>query len=177
MGYMRRAITVTLGLLLAVLAWASPGGQASATQKGSAISANARHNLQGRGIALVATLAPSVPADQSIFDVPPGGVPWQLTQGHVVLGRDGLLVANVAGLVVTTSGSNPIPDLAASVYCNGTLAARTAPVPFSTQGNAHIRASLSPPLPAFCPAPAVLLNPAMSPTNVLGVYIAFDGTT
>jgi hypothetical protein len=30
-------------------------------------------------------------------------------------------------------------------------------------------------LPSFCPAPAVLLNPATSPSNVLKVYIAFDG--
>lgn len=174
MGYIRRIATVGLGLALLVLAWAGPAGQASAAPK-----ANPGHgprDLQGRGVVLVATLAPSMPAptDPSIFGVAPGGVPWQIAHGHVVLAA-GALRVNVAGLVVTTSGTNPVPELAASVYCNGTLAAMTAPVPFSPQGDAHIHAAV-PSLPAFCAAPAVLLNPVNS-TGVLPAYIAFDGTT
>ncbi len=68
-------------------------------------------------------------------------------------------------------------DVMASVYCGGTVAATTTPVPFSTTGNARIRTTVS--LPAFCPAPAVLLNPATgtSPSEVkTAIYIAFDGT-
>ncbi|MBO0886271.1 MAG: hypothetical protein J2O38_02670 [Acidimicrobiales bacterium] len=122
---------------------------------------------------LVATLAPSIPTDPSIFEVAPGMVPWQIAHGRVVLAA-GVLRVKVAGLVVTTSGTNPVPELAASVYCNGNLAAMTATVPFSPQGNAQIHAAVS--LPAFCAAPAVLLNPATDPNTVLDAYIAFDGT-
>jgi hypothetical protein len=172
MAYFRRFITVGFGLSLLVLAWAWPGGQAMANQRTRGMGSQ---DMQGRGVALIATLSPSVPTDPPIFGVGPGSVPWQIAHGHVVLTKSGGLEANVAGLVVTTTGSNPVPFLAASVYCNGALAAMTAPVPFSPQGNAHIHAMVS--LPAFCPAPAVLLNPATAPTTVLPAYISFDGTT
>jgi hypothetical protein len=106
--------------------------------------------------------------------VPAGKAPWQLKHGHVRLGRNGALQVNATGLVLTT-GSNPVPDLAAAVYCNGAPAGTTAPVPFSAKGNARIHASVT--LPSFCPAPAVLLKPATgsAQTDVLSVYIGFDG--
>jgi len=125
-----------------------------------------------------AELAPSVPTDPMIFGVSPGGAPWQLDHGKVRIGEDGTFEVEVDGLVLTTTGSNPVPDIAASVFCNGTLAATTLPVPFSTSGDAHIQTTVS--LPAFCPAPAVLLNPATgsSSSNVVtSLYIGFDGTT
>lgn len=131
-----------------------------------------------RGEVLRAVLAPSVPADPHIFGAAPGGAPWRLARGQVRLGKDGRLTIEVNGLVLTTTGANPVPDLAASVYCGGTLAATTTPVPFSTTGNARIRAAVS--LPAFCPAPAVLLNPATGSslsTVKTTIYIGFDGTT
>jgi hypothetical protein len=123
-------------------------------------------------------LAPSVPGDPAVFGVKPGGAPWILDRGHVRLGRGGELKVEVSGLVLATTGANPLPDLAASIYCNGALAATTSPVPFSTTGDAAIDANVS--LPAFCAAPAVLLNPATgssSSTVVTGTYIAFDGTS
>ncbi|MCU1494717.1 MAG: hypothetical protein JWO62_2481 [Acidimicrobiaceae bacterium] len=132
---------------------------------------------RGNSVVLRSSLAPSVPSDPAIFAVKPGGAPWVLDAGHVRLGRGGELEVEVAGLVLATTGANPVPDLAASLYCNGALAATTAPVPFSATGNAHIHASVS--LAAFCAAPAVLLNPATgsSPSAVVtGTYIAFDGT-
>jgi hypothetical protein len=45
--------------------------------------------------------------------------------------------SDVHGLVLSTTGANPVPDLAASLYCGGTLLATTMPVPFSTTGNAR----------------------------------------
>jgi hypothetical protein len=129
------------------------------------------------GQVLRAVLAPSLPTDPAIFGVAPGGAPWRVAHGQARLGSSGRLTVDVHGLVLTTTGANPVPDLAASVYCGGTLAATSTPVPFSTTGNARIRTKVS--LPAFCPAPAVLLNPATgsSPSDVkTTVYIAFDGT-
>lgn len=124
---------------------------------------------------LSGSLAPSVPTDPAIFGVAPGGLPWVLAAGQVQLGAGGMLQANVARLIVPTLGSNPVPYIAASVYCGGALAATTAPVPFSGGGNAQIHANVS--LPAFCPAPAVLLKPATgsSSSDIVDVYIAFDG--
>lgn len=127
------------------------------------------------GLLLNAALAPSVPQDAAILGVDPGMVPWQIKPSRVRLLRDGTLVVNVDGLVVIGKGTNPVPDIAATVYCNGMAAATTAPVGFSATGNARIRSRLS--LPAFCPVPAVLLNPATGTmsSDILPVYIGFDG--
>jgi hypothetical protein len=143
---------------------------------GTPMSAVAAGNDDVHAVVLQASLAPSVPGDPTIFGVAPGGAPWALKEGHVQLGQDGRLQVNVTGLVLTATGMNPLPDLGASVFCNGTLVATTTPVAFAGNGNARIHATVS--LPAFCPAPAVLLNPATSnsPGDVrTAVYIAFDG--
>jgi hypothetical protein len=123
---------------------------------------------------LNASLAPSLPTYSTIFGVKPGGAPWALQSGHVHLGQGGRLEVNVNGLVLTTSGANPLPGIAASVFCGGALAATTASVPFSTTGDAHVHATVS--LPSPCLAPAVLLNPATAAGVNALVYIAFDGT-
>jgi hypothetical protein len=66
-----------------------------------------------RGEVLRAVLAPSVPGDPPIFGAAPGGAPWRLAHGQVRLGKDGRLTVQVNGLVLTTTGTNPVPDLAA----------------------------------------------------------------
>ena len=128
----------------------------------------------GQALVLDAALAPSVPGDTAIFGVAAGGLPWIIKSGHVRIGKGGMLELNVTGLVLSSTGVNPLTDLAASVYCAGSLAATTAAVPFSSAGDAHIHATLS--LPALCAAPAVLVNPAPSGTVSTAAYIAFDGT-
>ena len=125
---------------------------------------------------LSASLSPSTPGEPSIFGLEAGSLPWVLRHGHVRLASNGALRVNVAGLIVPSKGSNPIPDLAATVFCNGSPAATTAPVAFSPRGNAHLRTTVE--LPSFCPAPTVLLHPATgsTPSDVVpNVYIAFDG--
>ena len=121
---------------------------------------------------LNASLAPSLPTYSLIFGVKPGG-PLGAPIGPRPARPGGALEVNVNGLVLTTTGTNPVPGLAASVFCNGTLAATTASVPFSTTGDAHIHATVS--LPSPCLAPAVLVNPAV-PSVATSVYIGFDGT-
>jgi hypothetical protein len=151
------------------------GGQALATTTARTVSAPKAAAGSSNGALLRAPLAPSQPTDPPIFGVVAGVVPWSLSHGDVRLSRGGDLDVDVHGLIVTPLGSNPVPQLAASVFCNGTLAATTAAVPFSTKGNADIDATVS--LPAFCPAPAVLLNPGIGTPPVVkpGIYIGFDG--
>jgi hypothetical protein len=151
------------------------GTAAATTSSHSAHSASSHRDAHG--LLLNAALAPSVPTDPDIFGVKAGGVPWQIKPSRMRLMRDGLLVVDVDGLVVVGPGTNPIPDLAATVYCNGSRVMTTAPVSFSTKGNARIRTQVS--LPAFCPVPAVLLNPAKGAmsSDIIPVYIGFDGQT
>lgn len=167
--HLRRLLTTSVALPVAGVGFATVGGgTAAAAQNGAAAAA-----------LLTTSLAPSVPYDPAIFTVAPGGVPWKITQGHVTLSQSGTLLVTVTGLIDPTLSPphNPVSYIAASVYCNATLSMTTPPVPFSSQGDARIQAAVT--LPSFCPAPAVLLNPAKgaTSTDVLPVYIAFNGTT
>ncbi len=175
MRHVYRFVAVTSVLLIAAWAgWMWSSGQAHASENSSrqGPSHSSRHL---HSLLLSAPLAASLPTDNPIFGVNPGGAPWQIAPGNVQLRQNGALTADVDRLVLTATGKNPIPDLAASVFCNGVLAGTTVPVPFSSRGNARIHATVT--LPAFCPAPAVLLNPATgtSTTDVLKIYIGFDG--
>ena len=146
--------------------WAVLGGAASAAPEASTPSP----------IMITARLAPSVPSDPKIFGVTAGGAPWKITQGVVALHTDGLLTATINGLVIPPGNKNPVPDLALSVFCNGTRAATTPAVSFSARGNAHVVARVR--LPKFCPVPGVLINPATGkkPGDILtNIYIGFDG--
>ncbi len=191
MGLRRRWAAVSAGAAVLGLggwAWlggvavASPGQQASGQHRSRA-AARGRLALrrdhgasQDQRLVLNAALAPSVPGDAPIFSAAPGKLPWVITHGRVRLGRGGQLEVSVTGLVVSTTGTNPLPDVAASLYCGGTQVATTAPAPFSPQGNADLHGVVT--LPAFCPAPAVLVNPATgsAASDVMStVYIAFDG--
>lgn len=127
-----------------------------------------------QALVLNASLAPSLPTDPTVFGVSAGSVPWVLTAGKVQLQASGMLHVSVEGLVVPPLGdTNPVSEIAASVYCNGSYVMTTPAVPFSSKGNAQIDAMVT--LPPFCPAPAVLLNPAPG-GSVKTLYIGFDGT-
>jgi hypothetical protein len=171
---MRRSLLISAGVLTAAVVAA--GILTAGTAAAASHSGRPGHR-DNRGEVLSAALAPSVPADPAIFGAAPGGAPWKLIHGQADLSGSGRILVDVRGLVLTTTGANPVPDLAASVYCGGTLAATTAPVPFSTAGNARIRTTVS--LPALCQAPAILLNPATGSSSgdvKTGTYIGFDGT-
>jgi hypothetical protein len=160
---------------LTIAGGSAVGLTAAGTAAATTSSHSAPSHRDGDGLVLNAALAASAPTDPDIFGVKAGGVPWQIKPSRVRLMRNGLLVVNVNGLVVVGPGINPIPDLAATLYCNGSAVRTTAPVSFSTEGNARIRTMVS--LPAFCPVPAVLLNPAKGElsSDILPVYIGFDG--
>jgi hypothetical protein len=82
-----------------------------------------------------------------------GGVAWSLEEGRTMLFSDGRLHVEVQGLVVASSGVNPIATGRAVVTCSSEAAARSPIVPFSPTGDAEVNAIVD--LPASCLAPAV----------------------
>lgn len=141
---------------------------------GPAVAAPARGNTHSARVLLSAAISPSVPSDSAIFGSKAGTIPWSIAAGHVRLGANGVLQLNVARLIDPDTGVNPLPYLAASVYCAGSKVATTPAVPFSSLGNAHLHTMVS--LPQSCAAPAVLVNPAKAANAVNSkVYIGYTG--
>jgi hypothetical protein len=155
---MAAVVVATAGLVGAPAAFA--GGE----------HAGGEHAGGGGRTILIADLAGSLTTDPVLFQTAPGGADWVISNGDVRLRHDGRLDVRVDGLVLTSTGANPVTQLAASVACNGTVVATTAVVPFSPTGDARIHAQVT--LPQRCIAPVVLLNPRGNPA----VYIAVTGT-
>ena len=118
------------------------------------------------------------PTGPVLFGVSPGDAPWVIARGEARVRRNGRVKVRVEGLVIPTppsNGTNPLSNIAASVYCGGTLVATTDPVPFSPAGDARIDATLKAAVPSPCLAPAVLLNPAPGGVVAARTYIAASG--
>ena len=149
------AVLVTAGLIGAPAASASSG----------------EHGGGGGRTILDAEVAGSLRTDPVLFgNVAPGGADWVIDHGSARLRHDGRLDVRVDGLVLTSTGANPVAQVSASVACNGAVVATTAVVPFSPTGDARIRATVT--LPQRCIAPVVMLNPRGNPA----VYIGVTGT-
>ena len=135
---------------------------------------NDRH---GRTV-LKSDLFGSQPTGPTLFGVKPGGAPWVIGDSSAKVRRDGRVKVRVEGLVIPTppqNGTNPLSNIAATVYCGGTAVGTTAAAPFSPAGDARIDATLATPLPSPCLVPAVLLNPAPGGVINTGTYIAATG--
>src|SRR3990172_1740729 len=89
-----------------------------------------------------------------------GGVPWSIDSGRVLLFADGRLHVEVEGLVITSSGVNPVTTGKAVVTCGGAPVAETATVPFSATGDPQIDAVVS--LPSPCLGVTVFFTNATS---------------
>jgi hypothetical protein len=138
-----------------------------------ALAATSSASADGGGVPrsdiLRAPLQGSQLSDPPLFGLTRGGAPWVISEGTARLRANGDLRVEVEGLVIPTTGVNPVPRLSATVACNGVALPPTATVPFSTAGDAVIEARVA--LPARCLAPAVLLNP----NGNAAVYIAATG--
>lgn len=121
-----------------------------------------------RGFFFSSSLAGSLPTDPALFGVVAGGAPWVIDEGSVRIDDRGRLRVEVKGLVIPDSG-NPVPELAASLVCNGAVVATTPTVPYDAEGDARIRADID--VPDRCIAPVVLLNPL----GITTVYIGVSG--
>jgi hypothetical protein len=136
-----------------------------------------KHERHGAAV-LKSRVFGSQPDGPVLFKVSPGGAPWVIDKGKARVRRDGRVKVRVRGLVIPTApqnGTNPLSDIAATVYCGGEAVGTTDAVPFSTDGDARIDDRLDSPLPKPCLVPAVLLNPAPGGVTNTGVYIAATG--
>jgi hypothetical protein len=127
---------------------------------------------------LRADLFGSQPAGPVLFGVKPGGAPWVIREGSARVRRNGRVTVRVEGLVIPTApqnGTNPLSNIAATVYCGGAAVGTTKAAAFSTAGDARIDDTLATPLPSPCLAPAVLLNPAPAGVVSTAAYIAASG--
>jgi hypothetical protein len=119
----------------------------------------------------------SQPTGPTLFGVKPGGAPWVIRRGDAEVRRDGRVEVRVRGLVIPTApqnGTNPLPGIAATVFCGGTAVGTTETVPFSPAGDARIKDRIAA-LPRPCLAPAVLLNPQIGAAVNPAIYIAATG--
>jgi hypothetical protein len=107
--------------------------------------------------------APYTGAANPIRGVPGGGVPWVIDSAHGKLNADGRLHVEVEGLVLASTGVNPVATFKAIVSCLSssagaptTVNVATSPVPATMAGDAEIDATVS--LPSPCYAPIVFVT-------------------
>jgi hypothetical protein len=126
-------------------------------------------------MALVTSLAPSVPSDPSLLGAAAGAVPWVLRSGEAKLHGDGRLTVRIRGLLIPSGQfagtTGPVTTVSASLYCgaNGTPVGTSGTVPLSGDGDAQITTTLT--LPAKCQIPALLIHP----NGAAGTYITTSG--
>jgi hypothetical protein len=112
-------------------------------------------------------VAPFTGPTHPIRGVNGGGVPWQIDRARGDLSSDGRLKIRVEGLVLVSSGQNPIPMFRGVVNCLTTespdvgVNLATAPVPASSDGDATINATVE--LPDPCVAPIVFVTSGTGP--------------
>jgi hypothetical protein len=150
---MRRAFL----LLLSLLAVGAVVVQSTAARDGGA---------PGKDVlefdVMTPVIAPFTGTAHPIRGVNGGGVPWQIERGRGNLTSDGRLKIKVEGLVLVSTGQNPIQMFRGVVNCLTTDSPEvgvnlvTAPVPASMDGDATIKANVE--LPDPCVAPIVFVT-------------------
>jgi hypothetical protein len=91
-----------------------------------------------------------------------GGVPWALTAAEGELDNSGRLELSVVGLVIASTGVNPVGTFVAAVNCLTTaspdtgVTLLTVPQSVGPNGNAEFEAQLN--LPSPCVAPIVFVG-------------------
>jgi hypothetical protein len=116
-------------------------------------------------------VAPFTGTAHPIRGVNGGGVPWQIDRGRGNLTSDGRLKIGVEGLVLVSTGQNPIQMFRGVVNCLTTASPdqgvniSTAPVPASLDGDATIKATVELPDPCVAPIVFVTSGTGQAPGN------------
>ena len=165
---MRRAFVLVLGLV----AVGAVAVQSTAARDGGS---------SGKDVlefdVMTPVVAPFTGTAHPIRGVNGGGVPWQIDRARGELSSDGRLKVKVEGLVLVSTGQNPIPMFRGVVNCltSGSpdvgVNLATAPVPASSDGDATITATVE--LPDPCVAPIVFVTSGTG--NPPGNWFAASG--
>ena len=131
-----------------------------------ALSTVATANAGGRKVFSSSMVGLATPGTV-VAGVTGAGAPWAIEEGSATLTAGGRLHVEVEGLVLVSTGGNPIPQGRGVVSCGGVVAAMSDPVDFSSTGDAEVNANVS--LPSGCLAPVVFF------TNVGGKWFAATG--
>jgi hypothetical protein len=107
-----------------------------------------------------------------IGGVNPAGAPWVLDErSRVRVREDGRITISLRGLVLTRTGENPVPLVAASLVCGDEAVDSTDAFDLSVPGgNGHLSTRID--VPDDCDDPVVLIRNANNPAG-LGGYFAF----
>ena len=108
-----RTASFTAGLLIG----------ASLLAATSSATASGGNSPGPRSDILRAPIQGSLTDDPSLFGLNPGMAPWVISEGTARLRANGDLQVEVEGLIIPTTGVNPVPRLSATVVCNGDAAA------------------------------------------------------
>ena len=131
---------------------------------GSQLSASAAPAVVLKFDSMAPVTGPYVGGANPIRGVSGGGRAWQIDSAMGLLERDGHLVVHVRGLVLVSTGTDPISSFRAIVSCqsiagdgSATIAnVSTGTFPASSDGNADLETSIS--LPSPCVAPIVFVT-------------------
>jgi hypothetical protein len=107
-------------------------------------------------------LTPSMPTDDPINGVNPGGLPWVIDRGAVRVRESGRMDVRIEGLQIPFPAPdvtrNPIPFIHAVLYCDGAMAADSGAQPMTVPGgDSRFRVHLM--VPKMCEMPSVLIQP------------------
>jgi hypothetical protein len=106
-------------------------------------------------------LTPSLPTDDPIVGVGPGGLPWQIDRGEVRVRPNGRMDVRIEGLQVPRNGGadNPVGSIDAVLYCRGKQVADSGPRSLTIpDGDARFRTFLD--VPTTCHQATVLISPS-----------------
>ena len=132
---------------------------ASDGNRGGSDGDHGNNGDHGNGAKVLDASLAGIPATltgQTFMGAVGGGVAWQIDSGRARLSSSGRLDVRVKGLVLAagaSAGTNPIATGRALVSCSGAVVAMSDSVPFSTQGDARVNATVT--LPASCLAPVI----------------------
>jgi hypothetical protein len=124
-------------------------------------------------------LTPSLPTDDAIDGVNPGGAPWVIEEGMVRVRASGRMDVRIEGLEIPRNGTvdNPVAHIHAVLYCSGAAVADSGAQPMTTGvgpgfGNARFRVMLA--VPQTCADATVLIQPdsPVTPGTRANAYIA-----
>lgn len=108
---------------------------------------------------LAAVVPPFTGAANPIRGIGGGGAPWQIASGKAELNTSGEIEVRVRGLVLVSTGANPIANFAVILSCQSKDAAGAPTIvnlvagttPATTTGDANFEGTVTPPAPCIAP--------------------------